>query len=996
MTQNLHRAKLSVKLITGLMAFITVAGLVSCGGSGGATNYSVGGAVTGLQESITLRNNADVLALNRDGRYSFNNRLNSGDVYNVSIQRQPDNQTCEIINATGTVATANVTNIIVSCLNGVTLSGRYQAVPLIQVDSDVNDVTAKLNVSNDSFFEAQVIPNFSTVHGFVTEQGTGRFGDGDRFAGDADKRDFYSVDLQVNQTIRLQVADFSGVDVFQGNLYLMLYDSAGAMIGLSDLSKEFENIVVPAPGPDAPADGKYFIVVEAFSGSSKYTLSLNVVTPANILRQSSVDFRPGESIVQFKPNATVNNIQASSQSSNQLGNQPNNPQITFSHHQTTRATLASFDVANINSASALSSGLNSRGLKAAPNFIDELKQKNFASYQKYQTLQQIKRLNQRADVVFAEPNYIYKALRVPNDEFYNLQWHYPAINLPQAWDITTGAITEGSRAGGDVIVAVVDTGVFLAHPEFSGQLVSGYDFISDVTNANDENGIDNNPDDPGDGAQLSSSSWHGTHVAGTVAAKSDNNTDVASVAWQAKIMPLRVLGTLGGSSFDIIQAIRYAAGLSNSSNTLPAQKADIINLSLGGSGFSQASQNAYNAVRSAGVIVVAAAGNENSSQFSYPASYDGVVSVSATDFADNRAPYSNFGSRVDVAAPGGNQGVDLNNDNFGDGVLSTLVDDSSGSRVDALRFYQGTSMASPHVAGVFALMRAVYPELSPDEVDTLLATGSITTDLGAAGRDDIYGNGLIDALKAVQEALKLSGGEDLPVLPAFIAADPSQLAIGTNLGGILQLSNKGDDPASITGVVADAGWLSVAEGTVDGNNLGEYLVSVDRTGLSDSSYLGTIVFSLSTGATLNVQVSMDVGQIDKTGNAGTIYMLLLDENNNAINQASTIDNGDGTYDYRFDNVIAGTYGIVGGSDIDNDLFICQLAEACGGYPILNTLSTIDVSDSDITGLDFVVDILANFGANVSSTKNNITTTGIKRPVDKLIEQPLNNDNKQLQ
>ncbi len=962
--------KFMIKLMVALMAFAVILGLVSCGGSSGdgVPRYSIGGTVTGLQNTLTLRNNADVLALNRDGLFSFGNRLSSGEGYNVTIQTQPNNQNCTVNNGDGTVANVNVTNIEIACSEGVTLSGRYQAVPLIQVDSDVNDAAAQLNVSNDSSTEAQIIPNFSTVHGFATELGTGRFNDGDRFANGEDKFDFYRVNLQANQTIRLQVVDFAGVDVFQGNLDLVLYDLALNMVAASGSVGEFENIAVPV-------DGEYFIAVEAFSGSSKYTLSLNVVTQANSLRQSSVDFRAGESIVQFKPNAAPNNIQASNQ------------QVTFSHHQTTRATLASFDVVNVSPA-AVSSKQSS-----TPNFIDELKQKNFASYQKYQTLQQIKRLNQRNDVAFAEPNYIYKPLLVPNDEFYNLQWHYPAINLPQAWDITTG-----SRAGGgDVIVAVVDTGVFLAHPEFSGQLVDGYDFISDVINANDGNGIDSDPDDPGDGAQERPNSWHGTHVAGTVAAKSDNSSDVTGVAWQAKIMPLRVLGTLGGSSFDIIQAIRYAAGLTNDSGAVPPQKADIINLSLGGSGFSQASQNAYTAVRNAGVIVVAAAGNENSSQFSYPASYDGVVSVSATDFADNRAPYSNFGSRVDVAAPGGNQSVDLNNDGFGDGVLSTLVDDSSGTRTAALRFYQGTSMASPHIAGVFALMRAVYPALSPDDIDSLLATGSITTDLGAVGRDDLYGNGLIDALKAVQEAQKLGNGGVLPPQPALIVAAPNQLTVGANAGAILQLSNEGDDPASITSVVADASWLNVAEGNVDVNKLGEYLVSIDRVGLGDSSYFGTITFSLSTGASLNVQVSMDVGSIDKTGNAGTIYMLLIDESNNVVNQASTIDNGDGTYDYRFDNVAVGRYNIVGGSDIDNDLFICQLAEACGGYPTINALSTIDVGGSDIIDLDFVVDILANFGANTLSTNNNITATGIQRPpMDKRIEKLQNEGNKQIQ
>ena len=940
-----------------LIAVLLLLGLFSCSSSnsdGGIVLYSVGGTVTGLQGSVTLRNNGtDELTLSRSGSFSFSTKLNSGVSYSIDIQTQPAGQTCSVSNASGIIDNADVSNVMVACVDNVTLSGSYQVAPLIQVDSDINDPFAVANVNNGSFLEAQLIPNFSTVHGFATELGTGRTLDGDRFATSEDEFDVYRVSLQANQTIRLQVADFVKVDVFQGDLDLVLYNSAFEEKGSSLSFDEFEDIVVPA-------DGDYYIAVNAFSGSSKYTLSLNIVSPANAKRQTSVDFIPGQSIIKFKPNTQVNNFKA------------NNQQMALSHRKTTRVALARFEMSSVGSASV------SGKVKTKPSFLDELKQKNFESYQKIKTLREIKRLNLRDDIEYAEPNYIRKPLLVPNDQFYNLQWHYPAINLPQAWDITTGS----KSGGGNVIVAVVDTGVFLAHPELVNQLVNGYDFISDIDNAADGDGIDNNPDDPGDSAQLSSSSWHGTHVAGTVAAETDNNTGVAGVAWQAKIMPVRVLGTFGGSGYDIIQAIRYAAGLSNDSPGVPAQKADIINLSLGGGGFSQAEQDAYTAVRGEGVIVVAAAGNENTSQLSYPASYDGVISVSATDFANNRAPYSNFGTKVDVAAPGGNQAVDLNNDGYGDGVLSTLVDDSSGTRQPAYSFYQGTSMAAPHVAGVFALMRAVYPALTPAEIDASLAAGVITIDLGAAGRDDIYGFGLLDALKAVQEAQRLANGGTPPPQPALIVATPNQLTLGqvttpatlvlSNEGGVIQIS------PIITSVVADAAWLSVVEFNVDAEKLGEYQVTIDRTGLSDSSYLGTITFNLSTGATLEVQVSMDVGVVDKTGDVGTIYMLLLDPSNKVVDQVFAVDSGNGIFDYSFTDVAAGSYRIVGGSDIDNDLFICQLAEACGGYPIVNALSTVEANGTDITDLDFVVDILANFGASSLSTDSTIGASGFRR------------------
>ncbi len=978
------------KITNLLFIFSLTLSLVSCGG-GSAKSYTVGGMVTGLQGSVALQNNnAESLTLNSSGEFTFTEKVGKGSNYNVTVETQPDNQVCIVTNGSGTIAKANVTNVSISCIEGVTLSGSFQAAPLIRVDSDVNDSGAATNISNDSLAVAQVIPNFSTVHGFATELGTGRASEGDRFASSEDEFDVYRVHLQKNQTIRLQVVDFVLTDVFEGDLDLALLDASEPHDEnkdvVSDSTDEFENITVTA-------DGDYYIVVTAFKGSSKYTLSLNNVSPANVSSQGAAEFRSGEAIIKFKENAGISNV-GNNVSANRFA--ANNQQMFLSHTKTTRAALAKFDVSNNNNIFNLSTA------KTKSGFMDELKQRNFASYQKIKTLRRIKELNQRADVEYAEPNYIYKPSLVPDDEFYNLQWHYPAINLPQAWDITTG----DRVGGGDVIVAVIDTGVFLDHPELAGQsgqlgqLVPGYDFISDPANAADGDGIDNNPDDPGDGAQLSSSSWHGTHVAGTIAAASNNEKGIAGVAWNAKIMPLRALGTKGGSSFDVMQAVLYAAGLPNSSGTVPAQKADIINLSLGGGGSSVAAQEAFTDARDEGVIIVAAAGNENTGQLSYPASYDGVVSVSATDFENKLAPYSNFGTKIDVAAPGGSQGVDVNEDGFGDGVLSTLVDDSSGSREPTLKFYQGTSMAAPHVAGVFALMRAVHPALLPSDVDTLLETNAITTDLAPVGRDNDFGHGLIDALKAVQEARNLNTGGSLPSLPALIDATPNQFTFGGTNGPLtLVLSNKNSAvSASVINVDVDANWLTVASGSnVDTNGLGDYTISINRSGLNDSLYVGTITFNLSASGNLpvekqvQVQVSMTVGSVDTDGKVGTIYMLLVGTDDEVAKQTAVVESGNGIYDYSFKNIAPGSYRVISGSDIDNDVFICQLGEACGGYPTINALSDIEVDNVDITDLDFVVDILANFGAsnlsgsgllNETSPASKIGSTGFKRIINR--------------
>ncbi|ARU55719.1 peptidase S8 and S53, subtilisin, kexin, sedolisin [Oleiphilus messinensis] len=914
------------------------------------TTFSLSGTVTGLSGgTITLANNeTDTLDIGQNGPFTFTNGLNIGDVYDVSVNTQPTSQVCSVNNSEGVFTNGDISDVVVTCTESsvtVTLSGIVSAASNTDLDSDINDPQSTENVSNDTFDSAQNIANLITLSGFASAEGTGQALD--RFGFSADASDIYAVSLQANQLVRMQVVDYAGTDTYQGDLDLYLYDSSQELIASSLSVNEFEEVTIPS-------SGNYFIQVSAFSGISKYTLKLDnsatAASPPDSTEQISGDFVANEAIVQLNTDsvATSGNLAQALHSQTLTVNQV---QAQLSHNNPERAMLARWDGTQALSTLALSESA----------FSADLQRKNPEAYAKWQTLQHIKRLQQRSDVAFAHPNYLYQTKRVPNDTRYEFQWHYPIINLPQAWEITTG-----TPDAGNVIVSVIDTGVFLNHSDLQGQLVDGYDFISDPTNARDGDGIDNNADDPGDAAQLSSSSWHGTHVAGTVAAGTNNGIGVAGVSWGAKIMPLRTLGLYGGTDYDIIQAMLFSAGLSNDSGTVPPQRADIINMSLGGSGYSQSAQQAINAVRAAGVIIVAAAGNENTSQFSYPASYDGVISVSATDYNNNRAPYSNFGTRVDIAAPGGDTGADLNNDGYADGVLSTIVDDSTGTRQSTLSFYQGTSMATPHVAGVLALMKAVYPNLTPGQVDTLITNGDITNDQGASGRDDIYGHGIIDALKAVEAAQTLAQGGTTGPLPAVITASPSSLSLGIASSATLVLSNVGGESASILSVTDTASWLTVSAQSVDSNGLGTYLVSVDRTGLSESKYSATLTFSVSNNTTLNVQVSMQVGSTDTTGETGTLYLLLLDSELNAIDQMTPTDLGDGSFSYNFTNVSPGTYKIAGGSDIDNDNFVCQLGEICGGYPVFGKLSEITVTNQDISGLDFITEILSTFGATGQS------------------------------
>src|SRR5690606_6005227 len=410
----------------------------------------------------------------------------------------------------------------------------------------------------------------------------------------------------------------------------------------------------------------------------------------------------------------------------------------------------------------------------------------------------------------------------------------------------------------------------------------------------------------------------------------------------ARILPIRVLGANGGSSYDVIQGLRYAARLSNDSGTLPARRADIANLSLGGGGGSLAEQSAYAAARAAGVIIVAAAGNDNSGSPSYPAAYDGVISISATDYLNLQAPYSNFGGSIDLAAPGGNMSVDRNGDGYPDGVLSITADDTSGSREPNYRFYHGTSMAAPHVAGVLALMKAVYPALTPDQVDALIQSGALSDDLGAVGRDNTYGYGLINALKAVRVAADLAAGTPMPEWPTQMRALPASLNIGSSSNGIITISNQGGGTPQVSSVSDNRPWMSVSAGSVNASGLGGYQVSINRAGLEPGLYQGQVTFTFNGTDPLTVPVNMQVGNSLAVNQLTQMYVLLLNpETQEALEQAIPVRSGNELL-YTFSGVPTGDYIVIAGSDIDVDGFICQSAESCGAYPSLALRQSVSV------------------------------------------------------
>ena len=345
-------------------------------------------------------------------------------------------------------------------------------------------------------------------------------------------------------------------------------------------------------------------------------------------------------------------------------------------------------------------------------------------------------------------NIMLQHMAAPNDTRYSDQWHYfeatGGLNVESAWNKATGS---------GVTVAVLDTG-YRPHADLAGNIVGGYDFISSSSTAGDGNGRDSDATDPGDftgwfqcGIFPADSSWHGTHVAGTVAAVTNNNQGIAGVAYGAKVVPVRVLGKCGGTLADIADGIVWASGGSVSGVPANANPAQVINMSLGGGAACDASmQAAVNAARSNGAVVIAAAGNSSADASGFtPAGCNGVVTVAATNRSGGAASYTNFGSVVDVAAPGGQQS------SAGDsnGVLSTLNAGSTNPGADNYEYYQGTSMAAPHVAGVAALMFEADPTLTPDQVEAILEN----TARSFPATCNQCGSGIVDADAAVDSAL---------------------------------------------------------------------------------------------------------------------------------------------------------------------------------------------------------------------------------------------------
>jgi len=492
------------------------------------------------------------------------------------------------------------------------------------------------------------------------------------------------------------------------------------------------------------------------------------------------------------------------------------------------------------------------------------------------------------NVEYAEANYLVYALWSPNDEFYSYQWHldnpeHGGVGMEAAWNTSDGS---------GAIVAIVDTGIayedyresFWTRYEQAPDLaqtcfVPGYDFVNDDPHPNDD-----------------SSPGHGTHIAGTIAQSTNNAIGAAGVAFGACLMPVKVLDSTGtGTHADVADGIRFAVD----------HGAHIINLSFGGQQPSTTLESAVTYAYNHGVTMVAAAGNEGLSIINYPAAYDQyVIAVGATQYDETLAPYSNYGPSLDLVAPGGNLGLDQNSDGYGDGVLQQTYEKGGWRRISwGYYFMDGTSMAAPHVSGVAALLVAAEVATTPDDVRAVFE--STAQDLGAAGRDNKYGWGLVDAAAALGAEPSPSPPPPPPPVAAFSGSPTSgEAPLTVNFA-----DQSTGDITSWSWNFGDGATASQQNPSHTYNGAGDYTVTLTVTGPGGSdteTKPDYIDVKAEAASTMHVEnINMTVTRSFWMWAWVNAAVLITDSSNNPVPGATVTGNWSGAYNRT------GVYGTTG-------------------------------------------------------------------------------------
>lgn len=802
-----------------------------------------------------------------------------------------------------------------------------------RVDQDTSDfLSFSSDPTTDPVQSTQALPSTVIAAGYVSaDSGVRNVSNPyDDYAKDSVDR--YSITLAPGDSVTVQTFDAEETHA----IHLVLRDQNG-ILDSDTTNPSAPTLTAKVVLPSNRTAATYFIDIETVAtdpGPVRYVLTKAPSSQSLAFDWPRYDFVPGEAIVSM-----------------------------------TKGTAASPAALSALSATPVKALGSDRWLMRMPASLA-----TNASSQAEATLDWVAQMRKGAGVEQASPNYIMHAQVATTEPLYRYQWHYDLINAPAAWQLAP-------NAGSGVRVAVLDTGMFryvpspnspsVWHPDLvdntpplGDPILSGSDFVSadydnDPLNAYGGPGRDSNPADPGNAVGINV--FHGTHVAGTIAASGTNDEGGTGVAFESTLIPVRVLGEGGaGALSDLLDALAWVGS---------ENRADIVNLSLGGLPYDASlagKDGILKALRDKGILIVAAAGNDASSTKTYPGASDYVFGVSAVDGAGALASYSNFGSWVDLAAPGGDASRDANLDGRADLVLSaSAIVGDNGLFEPAYIGLQGTSMAAPHVAGVFALMKQVNNAITPTQVRGWLQVGGLTKG-GDGSRSDALGYGIIDAAKSVTTA----GGAPVNVL----SPSPSVITLNTEtqLSSTVDLEVYGDpNLITINTTVTSPPWLTVS---VDDSTSPATLTASLNTsspelepGVPLSTNLTLDYDDDGTARTLTIPVSAQVVTDEQQRNAGVHFVLLVNTTPDAqgfyqaeAQVVARVENGEYQFSFPLENgdgvqtqseVTPGDYFLVAGTDLDNDGIICQPGEACAEYPVSGLREAIHVDqNTDLTNI----------------------------------------------
>jgi serine protease len=835
--------------------------------------------------------------------------------------------------------TVNVTDVPDLTVSGTIFSSSYYV-----MDSDVPNVNNHDFSSNDTVAAAQELINPAIVNGFV-----GTFTTAANVTVE-DTIDVYKITTSSNMYVNLDVSQYE-VDV--KDLDLALYDAEGNPVEFSYAAGSTEaNETI-----NLPNDGTYLIAVSPIAGASRYLLTIGQKFSSSSIEPqfNDVEFNYVEGeVLSYIPFVKAGKAYGFSDSKfiNPKLKEQFNRLSGFQHLEPLEPGLRIHKPAELIAKfeSDISTSLTRAGFK-----LPSGKMLRYLAQNK--VINRLRELN--PDAVFDFNHKAQKKAAFSKDPLNWIQWNMERIGLETALNVVGQELK-------NVGVAVLDTGGPTVNSDAwnSTNFISGgYDFVDS----------DTNPADPEAALDDEKASSHGTHVATTIGAKNDGN-DLNG--FPVSVLNVRVLGPDGGTNSDIANAILYSAGLSNSSGAVAPTNIPIkvINLSLGGSSPSTVLCSAVTDARAQGLVVVAASGNEQEEDpglINYPAACPGVISVGATNSAGGIATYSNQNAYVDISAPGGD-GEDRDGDGNGDYVWAW------GTNTD-IHGNEGTSMATPHVAGAIATLYAADTSMTPARVDSMLQSGKLTSDLGAAGVDNVYGYGELNMPKMLENLYADNNANSV----TFAYTNKYFMDFGNTVTQLdITLNKVGTGSLSVSSLGADSAvGLSYTDNSSDG--FGSYTIFIDRASMPNGEFSNTLYFNLSDDTSVAVPIYYSVGTPRDRADLGKLYVALYNAADDSIVAGGELDmNADGTLGFIASELANGNYYLLSSTDPDDDGFICSYGELCQYYPEFSSSDDyFTLSGSNITGYEISLSPRFRFGgvqsaSLASSERKNIQ--GIKR------------------